>query len=588
MPLALNKIHQGDCVALLKKLDAGSVDLAFADPPFNISYEYDVYKDKRPYEEYLDWTREWMGEVSRVLKPTGTFWVAIGDEYAAEFKLILQNELKLTCRSWVIWYYTFGVNCKYKFTRSHAHLFHFVKDAKKFTFNALDPNLRIPSARQLVYGDKRAVKNGRLPDDTWILRPQDVPDGFEPDSDTWYFSRVAGTFKERQGFHGCQMPEQLLGRIIRASSKPGDLVLDPFAGSATTIAVAKKLGREYIGCELSKKYAIKGNARLDATTVGESLSGAENPLLSAPKTSEGRRLADVGKVAVVNSEVPVASRKSPSPTHSLMSLLKNAQTEKHYTEIELAVINAFLVSHAGFSADRVVLADPDLNAAFIDACTSAGIPGKPADWNRTVLRLRKANKLPGGLVKKRITFHRNEMDEFSFASEIAWEQIREKYENPSLDEILSDPKMVKEFDRIANRFAPGFSPMQYRWAALALRKDARLWRGQVDKKQIPRLTFRNGNDIDRILKCVDLAVYVLRDESGTKLYAGETLNIGRRFRKHLESAALPFVGVAIVPPVNPKETSRKIDPARVTQFALIEKFEPSLNLSQKSFAVRMS
>jgi len=290
--LETGTIHQGDCVKLLNRMDAGSVHLAFADPPFNIKYEYDVYKDNRPYHEYLDWTREWMSEVSRVLRPDGTFWVAIGDEYAAEFKLILQNELKLTCRSWVIWYYTFGVNCKRKFTRSHAHLFHFVKDVKKFTFNFKDPELRVPSARQLVYGDSRAVEAGRLPDDTWILRPQDLPEGFGPECDTWFFSRVAGTFKERAGFHGCQMPEQLLGRIIRACSNPGDIVLDPFSGSATTLAVAKKMRREWIGCELSKDYAKKGNQRLSKIAVGEPLDGPENPLISAPKTSEGRRLGE--------------------------------------------------------------------------------------------------------------------------------------------------------------------------------------------------------------------------------------------------------------------------------------------------------
>src|SRR5690606_38957268 len=99
-------------------------------------------------------------------------------------------------------YYTFGVNCKYGFSRSHTHLFHFVKDPKKFTFNAADPEIRVPSARQLVYGDRRANPKGRLPDNTWILRPQDMPDGFQQDGDTWYFPRVAGTFKERQGFHG--------------------------------------------------------------------------------------------------------------------------------------------------------------------------------------------------------------------------------------------------------------------------------------------------------------------------------------------------------------------------------------------------
>ena len=65
------------------------------------------------------------------------------------------------------------------------------------------------------------IPKGRLPDDTWILRPQDVPDGFAPESDTWYFPRVCGTFKERAGWHGCQMPEQLFGRIIRSCSNPG-------------------------------------------------------------------------------------------------------------------------------------------------------------------------------------------------------------------------------------------------------------------------------------------------------------------------------------------------------------------------------
>src|SRR5690606_11240866 len=134
----------------------GCVDLAFADPPFNIGYEYDVYDDRRAAEEYLDWSRRWMSEVVRVLKTDGTFWLAIGDEFAAELKVMLTRELGMTCRSWVVWYYTFGVNCKHKFSRSHAHLFHMVKNRKRFTFNADDPAIRIPSARQLVYGDKRA------------------------------------------------------------------------------------------------------------------------------------------------------------------------------------------------------------------------------------------------------------------------------------------------------------------------------------------------------------------------------------------------------------------------------------------------
>jgi site-specific DNA-methyltransferase (adenine-specific) len=281
----------------MQTLPAGSIDLVFADPPFNIGYDYDVYDDALEAEHYLDWSRRWAKEVVRVLKPTGTFWLAIGDEYAAELKLTFQKELGLTCRSWVIWYYTFGVNCTRKFSRSHAHLFHFVKDPKDFTFNA--DAIKVPSARQLVYADARANAAGRLPDDTWILRPQDLPQGFQPDEDTWYFSRVCGTFKERTGWHGCQMPEQLLGRIIRVCSNPGEIVLDPFAGSGTTLVVAKKLGRRWLGFELSADYAAQVEARLEAAREGQPLLGAEEPKISAPSTAAGKQ----------RKEKPAATRR---------------------------------------------------------------------------------------------------------------------------------------------------------------------------------------------------------------------------------------------------------------------------------------
>lgn len=286
--LGLNTVHNQDCVKGLQQLPDGCVNLAFADPPFNIGYDYDVYEDRRQADDYLSWCREWLSQVARVLKPDGTFWLAIGDEFAAELKVMMQQELGLTCRSWVVWYYTFGVNCKLKFSRSHAHLFHMVKDSKKFTFNV--ESIRVPSARQLVYGDARANPKGRLPDDTWILRPQDLPEGFQPEDDTWYFPRVAGTFRERAGWHGCQMPEQLLGRIIRACSNQNDLVLDPFGGSGTTLSVAKKLGRQFVGFELSTQYAERIRDRLATIQGGDPLNGAEEPLVSAPATADGIKL----------------------------------------------------------------------------------------------------------------------------------------------------------------------------------------------------------------------------------------------------------------------------------------------------------
>ena len=315
----INTIQRRDCIKGMNALPDGCIDLAFADPPFNIGYDYDVYDDSLAYEKYLAWSREWITGVHRVLKPDGTFWLAIGDEFAAELKLA-SRQIGFHCRSWVIWYYTFGVNCTRKFTRSHAHLFYFVKDPRNFTFRENDPANRVPSARQLVYNDKRANPRRRLPDDTWIihpanarhetppddaatgaqpasppdqeqtwtLRPQDLESCFGADEDTWYFPRVAGTFKERAGFHGCQMPEQLLGRIIRCCSHEQDVVLDPFSGSATTVAVAKKLGRRYLAFDISPEYVQRGRDRLEAIGAGDSLNGAAEPLVSAPPTKIGR------------------------------------------------------------------------------------------------------------------------------------------------------------------------------------------------------------------------------------------------------------------------------------------------------------
>ena len=310
-----NELLHGDCLEELAKLPDGCVDLAFADPPFNIGFAYDKYRDRLSPEDYVAWCRDWIEQVHRVLAPAGTFWLAVGDEVAAELKVLATRGLAgapgvgFHCRSWVVWYYTFGVNCTRKFTRSHAHLFHLTKDPKAFTFNADDPEVRIPSARQLVYADPRANPAGRLPDDTWnyspenaaavaeaweatakwALRPQDTPDKFAPGENTWYFPRVAGTFKERRGFHGCQMPEQLLGRIVRVSSNPGDLVLDPFAGSGTTPAVAKKLGRDYLAFELSEDYVAQTKARLKAASAGDPLNGSAAPTVSAPSTRNGRK-----------------------------------------------------------------------------------------------------------------------------------------------------------------------------------------------------------------------------------------------------------------------------------------------------------
>jgi DNA modification methylase len=260
-----NTVVTGDCIEILGRVPAGVADLVFADPPFNIGYEYDIYHDRRAKEDYLGWSERWLRAAVRVLKPTGALFLAIGDEFAAEHKVMLDRH-GLTLRNWIIWHYTFGVNCTKKFNRSHAHILYYVRDPKRYTFNSHE--VRVPSARMTTYADRRANPVGKLPDDTWVLRPQQSDAHFRGDQDTWFVSRVCGTFKERLN-HPCQMPEAVLERIIRVASNPGDLVIDPFAGSGTTLAVAQKLGRRFLGCELSNEYAEGVRKRLRLSAADE-------------------------------------------------------------------------------------------------------------------------------------------------------------------------------------------------------------------------------------------------------------------------------------------------------------------------------
>lgn len=240
--MEINKAYLGDCIELMKKMSSSSVDLVFADPPFNIGLKYDNYNDTRSYEDYYNWSQKWITETFRILKKTGSIYIAIGDEFAAEINIILKKT-GFHFRNWIIWHYTFGQNQRKKFNRAHTHIFYFTKDKKYFTFN--NEEIRVPSERQIKYNDKRAHPKGKVPDDVWKI------------------SRVCGTFKERIGNHPCQMPENLLERIIKVSSNKDDLVLDPFGGTGTTAAVAKQLKRNYITIDISKNYYEVINKRLN-------------------------------------------------------------------------------------------------------------------------------------------------------------------------------------------------------------------------------------------------------------------------------------------------------------------------------------
>src|SRR5689334_13891273 len=227
-----NQIIQGDCIKVLNDGPEGWIDLVFADPPFNIGYLYHGYNDERKTEDYLKFSEDWMTAVHRALKPTGSFYLAIGDEYAADLCVIARREIGFHMRNWIIWHYTFGQQTKKMFAKSHTHILYFSKSKpesgmENITFNA--DAVRVASARQTTYGDSRANPKGKLPDDTWYLRPQEAApaaylessfkktmkdaskdplfapadseirrDYFDPTSDTWNVSRVCGTFHERE------------------------------------------------------------------------------------------------------------------------------------------------------------------------------------------------------------------------------------------------------------------------------------------------------------------------------------------------------------------------------------------------------
>jgi DNA modification methylase len=234
------EVITGDCVEVLNGLPAGFADLVFADPPFNIGLDYPGHDDRLPRSEYLAWTDRWLAAVVRSLSPSASLFVQIAAELAGYLQVRLDG-LGLHWRNTVVWHYTFGPNQKRKFAPCHQQVLYYVRDPGRFTFNA--DAVRVPSDRQTKYNDRRADPRGKVPGDVWA-----VP-------------RVCGTFKERRG-HVCQTPEALLRRVVAVASNPGDLVLDPFAGTGTTLAVARQMGRRFLGVEKSPVTADLARARL--------------------------------------------------------------------------------------------------------------------------------------------------------------------------------------------------------------------------------------------------------------------------------------------------------------------------------------
>ena len=244
----------GDCRNVLRSLpERGQVDLIFADPPFNWSVAYEQWDDSMPREDYEDFTREWLDGCLEVLAPNGSIWVNIPDDSAAEIVMHLKQR-GMHMINWCIWHFRFGQHREGGFINSKVHALYFSKDRKKRTWNG-DAVLE-QSDRAAIYGDKRTMAKTK---NQGMLVPMDVWYGK-------YWGRIQGNNKERRPQHQNQIPEVYLERVILACSNPGDLVLDPFLGSGTTLTVARAHGRRSIGIEYSPETASSAWQRI--TEIG--------------------------------------------------------------------------------------------------------------------------------------------------------------------------------------------------------------------------------------------------------------------------------------------------------------------------------
>lgn len=235
-------------------LRPGTAKLVYADPPFNLGVDYDEYHDAVKDGEYVTFAEKWVGACTPLLLPAGFFVVCAPPRWVHTYESAMQKH-GLVFHDHVIWHRTFGVqsNTPARLSNAHTTLLVYARpDAK-----AVWDRHKIPSARLLDYNDHRADRSGKIPGNVWA-----IPDN--PESSVWKISMINGTFKERVGWHPAQQPLELVLRVVSGLTNPGDLVVDPFAGSATTNCACRILGRECVSFERSSRYVDEGNRRIEA------------------------------------------------------------------------------------------------------------------------------------------------------------------------------------------------------------------------------------------------------------------------------------------------------------------------------------
>jgi len=198
-----------------------------------------------------------------------------------------------------------------------------------------------------------------------------------------------------------------------------------------------------------------------------------------------------------------------------------------------SLIQAFGEVREGYSVDRVI-ADPQLNRRFLRRCRELGLSGTDYDLNWALMNERKKGSLSHLPKTRRYTI--SEIDEFEYASELALRYLQQE-RNVSLDQIVCDPDLASEFDEYASRLAPGFSPLQYRWAALGLRKAGRLG-GKADSiDSLPRLEAFGKAASLRLRKVPEIGGLYLFSSEDERVFLGQTDNLRHRMERHMEVSA---------------------------------------------------
>lgn len=238
----------GDCLYVLKQMKSNSVHLIFADAPYNIGKNFGNNIDHwDTVEAYISWCKEWIDECMRILKDNGTMYLMTATQHMPYLDIYASEKYNVLCR--IAWTYdSSGVQSKKMFGSLYEPILMINKNSKaKYTFNYQDILVEAKTGSQRKLIDYR--KNPPQPYNT-----KKVP------GNVWGFSRVRFKMEEYEN-HPTQKPESMLERIIKASSNPGDIVMDPFAGSFTTSAVATKLGRIGIGIDMNEEYFEMGIRR---------------------------------------------------------------------------------------------------------------------------------------------------------------------------------------------------------------------------------------------------------------------------------------------------------------------------------------